>query len=78
MTCISRFIPVRRLGALAACGIQAAIGLLVIGLVLGFAPVAQATEPVKISRDDTALDLTARRGLSDFDSCGGGRYCPQD
>ena len=59
MTCISRFIPVRRLGALAACGIQAAIGLLVIGLVLGFAPVAQATEPVKISRDDTALDLTA-------------------
>jgi phage tail tube protein FII len=28
-------------------------------MVAGFAPVAQAIEPVKISRDDTALDLTA-------------------
>ena len=41
-------------------------------MVLGFAPAAQAIEPVKISRDDTALDLTATteiyKGRGEFPS----------
>ncbi|WP_417417243.1 EAL domain-containing protein [Hoeflea sp.] len=55
----SRFNPIRRLGALAASCVRPALSLLVVCMVLGIAPAAQAIEPVKISRDDTALDLTA-------------------
>lgn len=54
-----RFNPVRRLGAFADTWVQAALGLLVAFVVLGYAPAAEAIEPVKISREDTALDLTA-------------------
>ena len=55
----SRFTPIRRLGAMAGTCVRVALSLIAVCMVLGFAPAAQAIEPVKISRDDTALDLTA-------------------
>ncbi|WP_417412152.1 EAL domain-containing protein [Hoeflea sp.] len=55
----SCFFPFRQLDAFAGRCALAASALLVLLLVLGYAPAAQAIEPVKISRDDTALDLTA-------------------
>lgn len=51
--------PVKRPGALAGICAQTAFALLVMLMLVGFTPAAQAIEPVKISREDTALDLTA-------------------
>jgi hypothetical protein len=51
--------PLRRAGAMAGNFTLVAFAMLVLLMVAGFAPVAEAIEPVKIGRDDTALDLTA-------------------
>ncbi|MDF1608563.1 EAL domain-containing protein [Hoeflea sp. YIM 152468] len=55
----SRFSSIRHLRALALDRAAAVFGLVVICTLLAFVPAAQAIEPVKINRDDTALDLTA-------------------